>query len=210
MRISMISAAFVVAAMMGLLGAALAQSPAPAASPLAGLPMPSAEEMKKMPVPEAADYPPGMGMALDVPGAKELPDPKLIYKVVFDLAPASKTPAEVNPGLLTVARFINTLAKYGVPADHRKFVVVFHRGSTPAILNNDEYKKRNNGVDNPNIKLMESMKRAGVDFRVCGQSVLFSHIDPKTIQPIVELDLWAGITILNLTTRGYVHLGGEG
>jgi intracellular sulfur oxidation DsrE/DsrF family protein len=54
------------------------------------------------------------------------------------------------------------------------------------------------------------MKRAGVDFRVCGQSVLFSHIDPKTIQPIVELDLWAGITILNLTTRGYIHLGGEG
>jgi intracellular sulfur oxidation DsrE/DsrF family protein len=139
-----------------------------------------------------------------------LPDPKLMYKVVFDLAPAAKTPGEINPGLLTVARFVNTLAKYGVPADHRKFVVVFHRGSTPAILNNEEYKKRNNGTDNPNIKIMEQLKKAGIDFRVCGQSVLFNHIDPKTIQPIVELDLWAGITILNLTARGYTHLGGEG
>jgi intracellular sulfur oxidation DsrE/DsrF family protein len=57
---------------------------------------------------------------------------------------------------------------------------------------------------------MEQLKKAGVDFRVCGQSVLFNHIDPKTIQPIVELDLWAGITIMNLTARGYTHLGGEG
>jgi intracellular sulfur oxidation DsrE/DsrF family protein len=46
-------------------------------------------------------------------------------------------------------------------------------------------------------------------FKVCGQSVLFSHIDQKTIQPIVEVDPWAATTILNLTARGYVHLGGE-
>lgn len=177
---------------------------------LTGIKLPTPEEIAKMPVPEAAAPPPHVGIALDVPGAKELPDPKLIYKVVFDLAPAAKTPSEINPGLLTVGRFVNTLAKYGVPQDHRKFVVVFHRGSTPAILTNAEYKKRNKGVDNPNIKIMDQLHKAGVDFRVCGQSVTFNHIDPKTIQPIVELDLWAGITILNLTTRGYVHLGGEG
>ncbi len=203
MRKLMMPVAMVFAALVSLTSVASAQS-------LEGLTLPSAEEMRKLPVPEAADYPPHMGMALDVPGAKELPDPKLVYKVVFDLAPAAKTPSEVNPGLLTVARFVNTLAKYGVHEDHRKFIVVFHRDSTPAILNNEEYKKRNDGVDNPNIKIMESLKKAGVDFRVCGQSVLFGHIDQKTIQPIVEVDLWAGITILNLTTRGYVHLGGEG
>jgi intracellular sulfur oxidation DsrE/DsrF family protein len=203
MKNSTIRIAFAVAAMMGLSGMAAAQN-------MAGITLPTAEENAKMPVPEVATPAPHVGIALDVPGAKELPDPTLTYKVVFDLAPAAKTPGEINPGLLTVGRFVNTLAKYGVPADHRKFVVVFHRGSTPAILNNDEYKKRNNGIDNPNIKIMDQLKKAGVDFRVCGQSVLFSHIDPKTIQPIVELDLWAGITIMNLTARGYTHLGGEG
>ena len=203
MRKSIIRAAFVAAALMGLSGAASAQN-------MEGINVPTAEENAKMPVPEAAAPAPHVGIALDVPGAKELPDPKLMYKVVFDLAPAAKTPGEINPGLLTVARFVNTLAKYGVPADHRKFIVVFHRGSTPAILNKEEYKTRNNGTDNPNIKIMEQLKKAGIDFRVCGQSVLFNHIDPKTIQPIVELDLWAGITILNLTARGYTHLGGEG
>jgi intracellular sulfur oxidation DsrE/DsrF family protein len=203
MRKSMMHAAMLFAALVCWTPLASAQS-------LEGITLPTAEENAKMPVPEAAAPAPHVGIALDVPGAKELPDPKLIYKVVFDLAPAAKTPGEINPGLLTVARFVNTLAKYGVPADHRKFIVVFHRGSTPAILNNDEYKKRNNGIDNPNIKIMEQLKKAGVDFRVCGQSVLFSHIDQKTIQPIVEVDLWAGTTLMNLTARGYVHFGGEG
>jgi intracellular sulfur oxidation DsrE/DsrF family protein len=201
-----------------LLGAAIAFAAFVSVSPIAsaqnldltGIKLPTAEENAKMPVPEVATPAPHIGIAVDVPGAKELPDPKLMYKVVFDLAPAAKTPSEINPGLLTVGRFVNTLAKYGVPQEHRKFIVVFHRGSTPAILTNEEYKKRNNGVDNPNIKIMEQLHKAGVDFRVCGQSVTFNHIDPKTIQPIVELDLWAGITILNLTARGYVHLGGEG
>jgi intracellular sulfur oxidation DsrE/DsrF family protein len=202
MRKTMIHAAMIFAALVGFGAVASAQN-------LEGIKMPSKEEMSKLPVPEAADYPPGLGVALDVPNAKELPDPTLTYKDVFDLPTGGKTPGEVNPGLLTVARFVNTLAKYGVPADHRKFVVVFHRGSTPAILNNDEYKKRNNGTDNPNIKIMQSLSKAGVLFKVCGQSVLFSHIDQKTIQPIVEVDLWAGTTILNLTARGYVHLGGE-
>jgi len=53
------------------------------------------------------------------------------------------------------------------------------------------------------------MKRAGVDFRVCGQAVLGRKIDPKTIQPEIELDLWALTTIVNLQTRGYVHIGAE-
>jgi intracellular sulfur oxidation DsrE/DsrF family protein len=157
----------------------------------------------------AQDLPiPGVEPAKDQPGAHEYPDPKLTYKIVFDLADGPKTPGEVNPALTGIARFINTLAKYGVPASHRKLVVVFHQKSTPAILMSDEFKKRNDGVDNPNITLIQEMKKAGVDFRVCGQAVLGNHIDPKTILPEIELDLWAGITIPNMMMRGYQHLGG--
>jgi intracellular sulfur oxidation DsrE/DsrF family protein len=53
------------------------------------------------------------------------------------------------------------------------------------------------------------MKKAGVDFRVCGQAVLAHKIDPKTIQPEIELDVWALTTIVNLQLRGYIHIGGE-
>ena len=156
----------------------------------------------------AQDLPiPGVDPARDQPGAHEYPDPKLTYKIVFDLANGPANPGDVNPGLKGVAQFINTLAKYGVPASHRQLVVVFHQKSTPAILMNDEFKKRNNGVDNPNIALIQAMKKAGVDFRVCGQAVIFGKIDPKTIQPEIQLDLWAGMTIPNLMMRGYQRLG---
>lgn len=156
----------------------------------------------------AQDLPiPGVEPAKDQPGAHEYPDPKLTYKIVFDLAQGPDSPDKVNADLRGVAEFINTLAKYGVPASHRMIAVVFHQKSTPAILINDEYRKRYN-TDNPDIQLVQAMKKAGVDFRVCGQAVLGNHIDPKTIQPEIELDLWAGITIPNLMMRGYQHLGG--
>jgi intracellular sulfur oxidation DsrE/DsrF family protein len=152
---------------------------------------------------------PGGDVAKDVPGAKELPDPNVTYKVVFDIAKAAPKIDDVNPALNMVVRYVNTLAKNGVPADHRMIAVVFHQGGTDIVVNNDAFKARNQGHDNPNIALIQSMKKAGVDFRVCGQAVLGRKIDPKTIMPEIELDLWALTTIVDLQLRGYVHIGGE-
>jgi intracellular sulfur oxidation DsrE/DsrF family protein len=152
---------------------------------------------------------PGGEVAKDLPGAKELPDPNLVYKVVFDIATAAPKIDDVNPGLTGVVRYVNTLAKNGVLADHRKIAVVFHRGGTEVVLNNETFKARNQGHDNPNVALIQSMKKAGVDFRVCGQAVLARKIDPKTVMPEIEVDLWALTTLVNLQLRGYVHVGGE-
>ncbi|HEX5226068.1 MAG TPA: DsrE family protein [Bryobacteraceae bacterium] len=152
---------------------------------------------------------PSGDVAKDVPGAKDLPDPKMTYKVVFDIAKAAPKIDDVNPALNMVVRYVNTLAKYGVPADHRKIAVVFHQGATDIVQNNDAFKARNEGHDNPNIALIQSMKKAGVDFRVCGQAVLGRKIDPKTIQPEIELDLWALTTIVDFELKGYVHIPGE-
>ncbi len=151
----------------------------------------------------------GGPVARDVPGAKDLPNPKVTYKVVFDIAKAAPKIDDVNPGLETVVRYVNTLAKYGVPADHRKIAVVFHQGATDIVMDNDAFKARNDGHDNPNIALIQGMKQAGVDFRVCGQAVTARKIDVKTIQPEIELDLWALTTIVDLELRGYVHIPGE-
>ena len=150
----------------------------------------------------------GYDAARDVPDAHELPDPKLTYKVVFDIGKAAPKADQVNPDLAGVARYLNTLAKYGVPADHRKIAVVLHQDATPMIQNNEAYKAAHDGQNNPNIALIQSLKKAGVDFRVCGQSVLAHKIDPKTIMPEIELDLWALTTMVNLELRGYVHVGG--
>lgn len=150
---------------------------------------------------------PGYEAAKDVPGAHELPDPNMTYKVVFDIGKAAAKLDEVNPGLIVATRYFNTLAKNGVPADHRKIAIVLHQDATEIIQNNDAFKARNGGHDNPNVALIQSMKKAGVDFRVCGQSVLAHKIDPKNIMPEIELDLWALTTLTTLELRGYVHVG---
>jgi intracellular sulfur oxidation DsrE/DsrF family protein len=150
----------------------------------------------------------GYSAARDVPGAHELPDPSMTYKVVFDVGKAAPKMGDVNPGLVTVARYLNTLAKYGVPADHRKIAVVIHQAATPMIQNNADYKAGHNGHDNPDIALIQKLKKAGVDLRVCGQAVLAHKIDPKTIMPEIQLDLWALNTMVTLELKGYVHMGG--
>jgi len=181
MRRLLTGGATVLAVLIGLYGSAFAQS-------AQTLPIPGYEATK------------------DIPGAKEAPDPSVTYKVVFDIGKGASKVDEVSPGLLGVTRYLNTLAKYGVPADHRKIAVVFHQDATDIVQDNEAFKARNAGHDNPNIALIQSMKKAGVDFRVCGQAVLSRKIDPKTIQPEIELDLWALTTLVNLQLRGYVDV----
>lgn len=147
---------------------------------------------------------PGVEPARDVPGAHEMPNPNIDHKVVFDVATANPKDAKVHPMLQAVARYVNTLAKTGVPASHRKVAVVFHQGGTDYVMKNDVYKARHEGQDNPNLPMMQALKQAGVDFRVCGQAALGRKIDPKEITPEVQLDLWALTTIIALQQQGYV------
>ena len=150
---------------------------------------------------------PSVDAATDFPNEHEMPDPSLTYKIVFDIGKTVSKVDEVNPGLTTIARYYNTLAKGGVPADHRKFVVVFHQEGTDLALNNAAFKALKDGHDNPNIPLIRSMKQAGIDFRVCGQGVLGRKFDMATIQPEIQIDQWAMTTITTLQLRGYIRVG---
>jgi intracellular sulfur oxidation DsrE/DsrF family protein len=161
-----------------------------------------AQSMPALPIP-------GVEAAVDVPGAHEMPDPNLMYKVAFDLGKASPKIDEVNPGLLRIAQYFNTLAKTGVPADHRKIVIVFHQGGTDAVLTNAAFRARNDGHDNPNIALLQNMKKAGVDLRVCGQGVVNRKLESSAILPEVQIDLWAMTTFTTLQLRGYVRVSGN-
>lgn len=149
---------------------------------------------------------PGVEPAREVPGAHERPDPSVTYKVVFDLAAPMKAD-EPYAGLQAVARYVNTLAKAGVPTDHRRIAIVFHQGSTDIVMNSDAFKARYQR-DNPNLAMIRALKSAGVDLHVCGQAVLARKIEPSTIQPEIQLDLWALTTLINLQQRGYVRVGG--
>ncbi len=148
---------------------------------------------------------PGVEPARDVPGAQELPDPTTEYKVLF-MVGAGPKPTEVNPTLQAAARYLNTLAKWGVPAEKRKFVVMI-RGGMDMILKNDAYKAKNNGQDNPNVAIIQALKKAGVDIRACGQGVVALKFNAADIQPEIQVDLWALTTMVNFELKGYVKIG---
>ena len=149
----------------------------------------------------------GYNAAKDIPGAKELPDPNVDYKVVFSVA-ANAKPDEIHPTLKTIALYLNTLAHNGVPANHRHLAAVFHQGGGDAVLANDVYKTRHNDLDNPNIAMLRELKQAGVELRVCGQGLLGKKLEPSQVLPGVQVDLWAMTTMVNLQLRGYVRIGG--
>lgn len=163
--------------------------------------LPPAATQTALPIP---DY----GVARDVPGAELVPDPGVTYKVAFDAVAAAESIDDVNPMLAGVARYVNTLAKFGVPAEHRQIAVVLHQGSTEIILEDAAFKARNDGHSNPNVALIRALDAAGVQFHVCGQAVLGRSIDPKTILPEIQLDLWALTTLIELGRQGYVRIGG--
>jgi intracellular sulfur oxidation DsrE/DsrF family protein len=151
---------------------------------------------------------PGYEAARDLPGARELPDPKTDYKVVFADGQDAKNPGDVNPMLPTIATYLNTLGTHGVPAEHRHLVIMFHQ-RTPdldIVMSNDAYKERYKR-DNPNIALIHALKQAGVDIRVCGQGLLARKIESSQVNPDVQIDLWAMTTLVNLQLKGYVRVG---
>ena len=151
---------------------------------------------------------PGVGAEFDVPGAHELPDPQMTYKVVFDVAAEAQDVDEINPGLAFVGRFVNTLAKHGVSLEHRQIALVLHREATEVILKNPAFQARHDGRDNPNLEIIRSLVNAGVDIRQCGQALIGRDIDPETVLPEIQIDYWALTTLLKLQSEGYVKVGG--
>lgn len=67
---------------------------------------------------------------------------------------------------------------------------------------------RHEGKDNPNVAIVRALKKAGVELHVCGQAVLARKIDPKTIQPEIQLDLWA-LTTTSISSRAVTFASEE-
>jgi intracellular sulfur oxidation DsrE/DsrF family protein len=156
----------------------------------------SCGEAQQLPVPAA-------GLPGAVAGAQEVPDPGLTYKVLFNVSSAGPLDA-VHPTLLRVAKYLNTLAEYGVPPARRQLTIVVYGPATEFVLNDAAFAARNHGKHNPNAAMISTLRQAGVITRVCSQALLAQHMEPRDVLPTVELDLWALSTRVNLELHGYL------
>jgi len=146
---------------------------------------------------------PGYGAITPIEGAVERPDRKLRYRVLFNVTKAATTPDKINPSLEKVARFLNLLGNDGVRPEQGDVVVIVHGPATPIVIEDRPYTKKTGVAANPNLALIETLKKAGVSVRVCSQALIGNGIAPATVRKSVETDVSALTTMATLQLRGW-------
>ena len=142
------------------------------------------------------------GGVFEVPYATDMPDPKIDYKIVVEAEGAIELPDSLYRPFENIARMYNLHVYGGVPRNHIHLDVVIFFKAIFVILDNDAYRKKF-GVDNPNLKVIEEMKEAGINLYACGQSVTGFGIDPKTVNQNFQVVLSRATTVSTRQMKGY-------
>lgn len=140
-----------------------------------------------------------------LPDAAVQPRKHHVYKALFDVTAGIKDPAKPEPGLVHVARAVNVFASAGVRVQNLKFVAIVHGPATPAILDNEAYKKKY-GMDNPNIPLINALRKVGVHVDVCGQALADLGFEHAEVNREVRIDLSALATTVIYGDKGYAYM----
>ena len=157
----------------------------------------------------AADWPPAKAPAVPdadgyviIPNAALSPSKSTNYQAVFDATRGASKPTELIPAINMAASELNALAAVNAPLSNAKFAIVFHGSAVDGILDSEHYKAKF-GTDNPNLKVIRDMKKAGVEFFVCGQYLAGEKIDPKTLSQEVTLAADALLVLMHYQKKGY-------
>jgi intracellular sulfur oxidation DsrE/DsrF family protein len=131
-----------------------------------------------------------------------MPDKNIDYKIAIDLKSSNGKFDEVNNGLNNVARLMNLHGVADIPKEQLHVAVVLHFTATPIVLNNDGYPKKY-GVDNPNLELIKQLKDAGVEFYICGQSLVARKYAFEDVNPDVTIALSMITTVTEYMMKDY-------
>jgi intracellular sulfur oxidation DsrE/DsrF family protein len=143
------------------------------------------------------------GATFTVPTAVLVPPTDIDYKLAFDVNVGEDDPKRLNARIDTLARFINMHARAGVPLERIKLALVLHGTAAKDTLTNAGYRARH-GVDNPNLPLLDALKKAGVRIYLCGQSAGTRQLGANEIAPMVTMAYSAMTAHVLLAREGYV------
>ncbi|HEY5368874.1 MAG TPA: DsrE family protein [Hanamia sp.] len=140
-----------------------------------------------------------------VTGITEVPDPKMQYKLLFEIK--NKNPDsllnEPDQSLVEVARIINLHVASGIPLKNISIVMVMHGYGLYSICTNDSYQKRFK-MNNPNLKLISDLEKLGARFIACGQAMNFLDIKNEELLPVVKVSFTAQTALSGYQLKGYV------
>lgn len=137
-------------------------------------------------------------------GAAQRPDPKLRYRVVFNVTKQGPDTGKINASLDRVARFLNLLAADGVRVRAGDIVAVVYGAATPIVLTDKAYAAQTTALHNPNLDLIVKLKAAGVIVALCSQSMQAHNFTRHDVSPDVRVDVSALTTMTTLQMRGWV------
>ena len=142
---------------------------------------------------------------IPVPNPTENPDPKIDYKLLFEVTSNNpdSTANENNYGLVEVARIINLHVASGIPLNKIFPVIVVHGGALHALTTNTHYQQRYK-MDNPNLKVIADLEKLGTRFIACGQAMNFVKLQRTDMLPVVKFSVTAQTVLSSYQLKGYV------
>jgi len=158
----------------------------------------SAEPTSGWTYPVIKDY----GRAWPLPDAAVQPQKGRTYKVIFGVSKPASHPNEVLDGLSNAARLLNVFAADGLLPKNLKVIAIIHGQAGYAAVSNEVYRAKFD-VDNPNLKIIQELKAAGVQLLLCGQTFHELNFEEKNLLPEVKLATSAAIVLVTYQNDGY-------
>jgi intracellular sulfur oxidation DsrE/DsrF family protein len=142
------------------------------------------------------------GTMYDVPFATDKPSPSKKYKIIVESAAPIEKPEDIYAPFEHISRMYNLHVYSGVQRKNLFVEVVVFGPSVSVLLNNETYKQKFR-VDNPNLKIIEEMTKAGIKVHACGQSIMLVGIVPTTINTNIDVVVSRFTTVSDRQMRGY-------
>ncbi len=131
--------------------------------------------------------------------------PRQGTKLLVDLTSGGDAD-KLNAGLEKVAKYVNIYAGGGARPAKVQIAVVFHGEATLAVLNSDAYSAKFKTDGNPNLELLQGLKESGVEFYVCGQTLISKGFAPEDVAASIETAVSALTAVVNLQADGYAYV----
>ena len=135
----------------------------------------------------------------------EVPDPKMQYKLLYEMTQENSDSALNEPdySLVEIARLINLHVGSGIPLKNLSIIVVAHGLALHSISTDQAYQQKFK-MNNPNLKLIKDLEKAGVRFIACGQAMLFMNVKEQDLVPGIKISFTAQTALSGYQLKGYV------